>query len=192
MKRKAFVLSRCSGEGEATDSLPARRHARAPLPAALALALGLLVPSMATAQQNVDGWDRLKWGMSEAEVHSAYGVRLKAAGYRYADTYGPYEVESTLAGYQFDAIPQFGLTTKRLEKVFLASKGGGAVKVAAVRSQLLRLYGNPTRFDGRDVWNLKTTVVEFDPITVLGVEVVGVHFCSRAFVARRTPPRCKG
>lgn len=162
------------------------------LRAALALALAVVAPSMVMAQQGVGGWDRVKWGMTEAEVRHAYAERLKPAGYLYPDTYGPYEVKVTVAGYQFDAVLQFGSTTKRLEKVFLASKGGGPAKLAAVRAQLVRLHGNPTRVDDRGaVWNLKATVIEFDPISVFGVEVVGVRYCSQAFVARRTPPRCK-
>lgn len=131
------------------------------LRAALALALGLVVPSMVVAQQLIDGWDRVKWGMTETEVRSAYGARLKTAGYRYPDTYGPYEVAATVAGYQFDAILQFGLTTKRLEKVFLVSKSGGPAKLVAVRSQLVRLYGNPTRVDERrEVWSVRATVID--------------------------------
>lgn len=135
------------------------------------LLLALAWPGALRADEPLAGWDRVRWGMTQADIDRIYGARLRrpAKPIRYHRA----RVESALPGVRLGGLPfvaSFVLGMDgRLQQVLVERRTGlvdGALFERVV-SELVRQLGRPDRqcFDGGDprggslVWDGPVTTV---------------------------------
>lgn len=134
------------------------------------LLLGFTHIVQAEPPADVDGWNKLKWGMTEAEVAAAFP---NAAPFDNPNSSKCMRaIDSTdVLGYQFRVVFTFDCTTKELNRVSMGPAGQNLSKVAAVGAmeklldELKVKYGPPTkadhsRTDARYTWIFPSTEIE--------------------------------
>lgn len=88
----------------------------------LAVIVATAVPIAAARPADVAGWEAARWGMTEAELQTAFGARLKrlAAPLRYGGAYARDMLPGVeIAGERFTAFFQMNAGSHRLQQVLL-------------------------------------------------------------------------
>ena len=115
---------------------------------ALLLGLAVLWSGTANAREDVQGWDVLRWGMTQDEIESALGERaMRLPGrWLYGHAYADLAVEDVaVGGLTFTAYLQLNAESHRLQQVLLERRRTGAVPGAfdALVDSLEDRYGPP-------------------------------------------------
>ena len=139
-------------------------------------AVGLL--AAVTAWAAPDGWQDLKWGMSRAQVESAYGDRLRPGrarelSKRCLDTVGVFEMDLPMP--RGDATATLCFDRGKLAEVEVQMRSGESPTQELIYSDLMARYGTPVRvkrerLSDRYLWAEGDTLVEY---MVIGNQMEG-------------------
>jgi hypothetical protein len=127
----------------------------------------LVLPGMAAAAaDNVPGYEKTRWGMTEDEVKRVVGAVVDLTPPdRYRDgVYGPFYQQRRVNRYVFEVRYQF-TPEQRLCQVVLTAEGTDPGRWVVVRDWLEGMYGAPTsekseRITEKMTWRFKSTEVE--------------------------------
>jgi hypothetical protein len=162
--------------------------------AVIASLLVQIAATAAVAQQkvpDVSGWQNLRWGMTEDEVHSALAgeqlIQLSPShSYEMPDDwigpkekmYATFKIVIQLSNFKADAIPQFGRETQRLERVGI--RNSFLESYSTFRDLLSEKYGSPRTTGGplgnSLVWRFKTTTITLGRVDTQLVRFVSVVY----------------
>ena len=128
--------------------------------------------------QDVDGWSKTKWGMTEAEVSAAFQGQISPNRSDQGPGCGMTQKleHQTIAGYYFDIIFNYNCDTKKLKgvKIIPANKLYASTAVGAfdhLTEELSVKYGPPTGSDNSKTsakrrWLFPSTSIEMTLLVV--------------------------
>jgi hypothetical protein len=143
--------------------------------AALAVALSAQPKPKDPAPQDINGWDKIKWGMTIAEARSAYDIDSKPESKDNWTllTLKPVKIDDVEMGFQVGARPGAKITLVRLWSFFgLPSSAplAGPQDFDTLEAMLTQKYGPPANQEAKRGENfrlIKTVLWKFPSTSIL-------------------------
>jgi len=157
--------------------------------------------SAAQKPQDVNGWEKLKWGMTGDEIKAAFGKDIKVHKPREDAGEGVYsELELTgltIGGEPFRASLWMGIGTKKLSKIVFVPKVepegfAWAETFIKVEEDLISKYGDPSTEETSNdpgtsaerKWVFPSTVIELSYMRIEGTELLLLIFSGNGKTAK--------